>query len=78
MSDIVIHNINVSYDESHERVRNFVEYLQGEDRKDEMKAYYEEARRSENGKLHLSDKMNNEFTLICQENHICFLRLRGM
>lgn len=78
MSDIVIHNINVSYDENHERVRNFVEYLQGERMKDEMKAYYEEARVTEDGKIHLNDKMNNEFTLICKENHICFLRLRGM
>ena len=55
MSDIIIHNINVSYDESHERVRNFVKYLRGEERKEEMKAYYEEARRNKDNKIHLNE-----------------------
>jgi len=77
MSDLIIHNINISYDESHQRVRDFVKYLQGEERKEEMKAYYNEARRSKDGKIHLNDKIGNEFTLICGDNHNCTLRLRG-
>ncbi|KKQ87945.1 MAG: hypothetical protein UT09_C0007G0028 [Parcubacteria group bacterium GW2011_GWF2_38_8] len=78
MSDIVIHNIRVSYDESHERVRNFVEYLKNPDRKEELKAYYDETKSSGDHKIHLNDKNDNEFTLICDSNHNCTLRLRGI
>ena len=79
MSDIIIHNIRISYDESHERVRNFVKYLQNSERKEEIKAYYEEARHhSKDNKIHLNDKFGNEFTLECNGEHICYLRLRGM
>ncbi|MEI6581164.1 MAG: hypothetical protein WCO07_03275 [bacterium] len=78
MSDTVIHNINISYDESHEEVRDFVNYLKSDKRKDEVKAYYEEARHSPGNKIHLSDKFDNEFTLICEHEHVCYLRLRGM
>ena len=78
MSDIIVHNIRISYDESHERVRDFVKYLEGDEMKEEMKAYYDETQQSEDNKIHLSDKMGNEFTLICGDNHNCTLRLRGM
>jgi hypothetical protein len=78
MSDIIIHNINVSYDESHKRVRDFVRYLQEYEKKDEMKAYYEQAKRNKDSKIHISDKFDNEFTLVCGDNHNCDLRLRGM
>jgi hypothetical protein len=78
MSDIVIHHINVSYDESHDRVKDFVKYLQADERKEEMKAYYDEARRESDNKIHLNDKFGNEFTMICTEGHNCTLRLRGM
>jgi hypothetical protein len=78
MSDIVIHNIRISYDESHERVRNFVKYLQREEGKEEMRAYYEEARHSKDNKIHLNDKFGNEFTLEKTGEHNCSLRLRGM
>ena len=78
MSDIIIHNINISYDESHDRVREFVKYLQDEKRKDEMKAYYDEAKRDSKNKIHLSDKLGNEFTLECTGEHNCHLGLRGM
>ncbi len=73
-----MHNIRVSYDESHERVRDFVKYLQASERKEELKAYYEEAKRSSDRKIHLNDKFGNEFTLECTGEHICNLRLRGM
>jgi len=78
MSDLIIHNINVSYDESHERVRNFVKYLQSDSRKEEMKAYYDEAKHSSEGKIHLNDKDGNEFTLVYNGGYNCTLRLRGM
>ena len=78
MSDIIIHNIRISYDESHERVRNFVKYLQGENQTEELKAYYEETKRNQDNKIHLNDKFGNEFTLECNGEHICNLRLRGM
>ena len=78
MTDIVFHNTHVSYDESHERVRNFVVYLKDEKRKDEMKAYYEQALKAADNKIHLNDKFGNEFTLICNSGHNCELRLRGM
>lgn len=78
MTDIVFHNTRVSYDESHERVRNFVAYLKNENRKEEMHAYYEETQRNHDGKIHISDKFGNEFTLICSSGHNCELRLRGM
>jgi len=78
MTDTFIHNIRVSYDEEHERVRNFVAYLKKEESKDEMKAYYEEARRNKDNKIHLNDKLGNEFTLTYIGNYNCKLRLRGM
>ena len=78
MSDLTIHNINVSYDESHQRVRDFVTYLKSDKRKEEMKAYYDEARHSKDEKIYLNDKIGNEFTLVCDDNHNCILRLRGM
>jgi len=78
MSDTIIHNIRISYDESHERVIDFVKYLKDEKRKEELKAYYTEARHSENNKIHLNDKFGNEFTLECTAEHKCDLRLRGM
>lgn len=78
MSDLVIHNINISYDESHDRVREFVKYLMHPEHKDEVKAYYEEAKRDQNHKVHLADKSGNEFTLEYKGEHVCELRLRGM
>ena len=77
MSDLTIHNIKISYDESDERVRNFMKYLKSEERKEEMNTYYKQALDSADGKIYISDKNNNEFTLICSNNHICNLRLRG-
>lgn len=78
MSDTIIHNIRISYDESHERVIDFVKYLKDEKRKEELKSYYNEARHSENNKIYLNDKFGNEFTLECTGEHKCDLRLRGM
>ena len=78
MSDTIIHNIRISYDETHERVRNFVKYLQADDRKEEMRSFYKEAHDSSDRKIHLNDKLGNEFTLECSGEHNCSLRLRGM
>ena len=78
MSDLIVYNINISYDESHERVTNFVKYLQGDERRETMKAYFDEAKRSPENKIHLSDKDGNEFTMICNNGYNCTLRLRGM
>lgn len=78
MSDTVIHNIKISYDESSQEVRDFANYLKSERRKDEMKSYYEQARHNEDYKLYISDKAGNEFTLICDLEHICRLQLRGV
>jgi hypothetical protein len=78
MTDITIHNLRISYDETHSRVRKFVEYLKSEKRKEELKSYYEEAKKSSDNKIHLNDKENNEFTMICTGNYSCTLRLRGM
>jgi hypothetical protein len=78
MSDIIIHNIHISYDESHGRVRDFVKYLQDEKRKEELRAYYEEAKHNKDNKIHLNDKFGNEFTLERTGEHNCLLRLRGM
>jgi hypothetical protein len=76
MSDTFIHNIRISYDESDERVRDFVGYLKDEKRKEEMKKYYGEAR--QNNKIYINDSFNNEFTLTYVGNYNCSLGLRGM
>jgi hypothetical protein len=78
MSDTVVHHINISYDESDERVKNFVKYLKSEDRKTEMETYFNQAKQSPEGKLYLSDKKNNDFTLICTNGYNCTLGLRGI
>ena len=77
MSDLTVHNIHVSYDESDERVRNFVKYLKEEERKEEMKGYYREAIHSPDGRVYLSDKNGKDFTLICNVGYNCALGLRG-
>ncbi|HNW71563.1 MAG TPA: hypothetical protein PKZ36_02305 [Candidatus Paceibacterota bacterium] len=78
MTDIIIHNIKISYDESHERVRDFVKYLKDEKRKEELKGFYEEIRHSKDNKIHINDIHNNEFTLERVGEHMCTLNLRGM
>ncbi len=78
MSDLVVHNINLSYDESDERVRNFVKYLKSEIRTEEMKTYFKEVSESQDKKINISDQFNNEFTLKYLGGHNCSLKLRGM
>lgn len=77
MSDLVIHNVNVSYDESDERVRNFVQYLKSYDRTEEMRKYYGEVKSSVDKTINLSDQFGNEFTLEYLGGHNCSLKLRG-
>ena len=78
MSDTVIHNIKISYDESHQEVRDFANYLKSDKRKEEMRGYYEEARNNREFKIYLCDIKGNEFTMICDLEHICRLGLRGI
>jgi hypothetical protein len=77
MTDTVIHSIRVSYDETDERVRNFVSYLKSEKRNNDMLAYYRSAKEiyPEEKFVVLSD---NEFSISCDNNHRCVLKLRGM
>jgi hypothetical protein len=78
MSDIVVHHINISYDEADERVRSFVKYLKSEDRKAEIEAYFSQAKQSPEGRLYINDKKDNEFTLVCANGYNCTLGLRGI
>ncbi len=78
MSDLVIHNINVSYDESDERIRNFVKYLKSDIRKEEMKDYFEKVKNTKDKKININDSFDNEFTLEYINGYNCFLKLRGM
>ncbi len=79
MTEKIIHNIRISYDETDERVIDFVKYLKAEERKEELKSYYEKAHnQGENGLVYLNDKFGNEFSFECTGNHICSLKLRGM
>lgn len=78
MSDLVIHNVNISYDESDERVRNFIGYLKSPDRTEEMRNYYREVKSSVDNQIYLSDQFGNEFTLEYLGGHNCRLGLRGM
>ncbi|MFA6324766.1 MAG: hypothetical protein WCX46_00880 [Candidatus Paceibacterota bacterium] len=78
MSDIVVHHINISYNESDERVRNFVKYLKNEERKDEMSEYFNKVKNSPDGKIYLKDIDGNEFSLFYNGGYNCALNLRGM
>lgn len=78
MSDLIIHHIKVSYDESDERVRSFIKHLQGDKGRDDLEKYYQEALEQKDGKLHVEDTAGNEFTFHCRSGHICSVRLRGM
>lgn len=78
MTDITMHNLRVSYDETHERVRKFIEYLKSDKRKEELKSYYDEAKNKSDHKIHINDERNNEFTFIYEGNYKCTIRLRGM
>lgn len=76
MKNTIIHEINISYNDSHERVNNFIEHLKSESMREEMKAYYEAAKKNYEQKIHINDKYNNEFTLEYKGDHNCVLRLR--
>jgi len=78
MSDLIIHHVNISYDESDERVRNFIQYLNSDSRKDLMMFYYKEAMKESSHSLSLNDKDGNDFTLVCSDGFNCTLSLRGM
>ena len=78
MSDLVVHNIRLSYDESDERVRNFIKYLKRDEMKEVMKDYYEKVKQNPSNQIYISDKETNEFTLACDHSHNCILGLRGM
>jgi len=78
MTDTTIHNIRVSYDESDERVRNFIHYLKNESRKEELLADYEKTQQAPENQIYLEDSLGNEFTFFCGKSHNCSLKLRGM
>ena len=78
MSDTVVHNIKIAYDESDERVRNFIAYLKSIKMRDEIRKYHDEALRGVDKKINIVDDEGNEFTLTCADLHLCTLRLRGM
>lgn len=73
MKEKRIHGINVSYDYENRKVREFVDYLDDESRKEEFKAYCHEARRSEDKNIRLNDRLNNEYNLICRDEYHCTL-----
>lgn len=77
MTDITIHSIRVSYEETDERVRKFVSYLKNEKRKNEMLGYYGSAK-----EIYPEEKyivaFGDEYSLVCDNNHKCVLKLRGM
>ncbi len=76
MSDAIIHHINISYDESDPRVVNFIAHLKRSN--EELEEYYEQSLKEPGGRLYVSDKEGNEFTLVCNSGHNCMLTLRGM
>lgn len=76
MSDIIIHHFNISYDESDERVVNFVKHLKYAE--GELEGYYDKTIADKSGKIFVSDKDGNEFALVCNPGHNCALTLRGM
>lgn len=78
MTDATIHSIQVSYEEEHEGVKDFLEYLERGKMKEEFKSYCKEAYNSPDFKIHLEDKYGREFTLVCQREHHCILKRRGM
>ena len=78
MSDLVIHNINISYDESDERVRNFVKYLKRPEQKEETRAYYLQVKNSPEQRIYIVDHYGNEFSFVYQNEHNCLIGLRGM
>ncbi|HEU0085939.1 MAG TPA: hypothetical protein VFQ59_03210 [Candidatus Paceibacterota bacterium] len=78
MSDIIIHHIKLTYDETDERVRDFVKHLKADKEKEDMEQYYLEAMMQKEGKLNIEDMHGNEFTFYCQQGHMCRVGLRGM
>jgi len=78
MKNTTIHNIDLSYDDTHERVANFAEHFKSESRKDEFKAYCKLAKENDDYKMHLSDRDGNEFTLEYKGDGQYNLRLRDL
>jgi hypothetical protein len=77
MTDTVIHNIRVSYDEDDQRVQQFVKYLKADERKLEMLSYYGSAKESSPKEKYISTE-GNDFSLTISDNGVCHIRLRGM
>jgi len=78
MINTIIHERNISYDETHERVRNFIEHLKEYENAEEFKGFCHEARDSEDGKVHLNDSEDNQFTLEYTGDDHFILRLRNL
>jgi hypothetical protein len=76
MTDTIIHHINISYDETDERVRKFIDYLKSEKRKQEMEGYYGSARASNPAEKYVL-AFGHEFSFVCDGSHRCVLKLRG-
>lgn len=76
MTDTVIHSIRVSYDQTDDRVRKLVSYLKGDDKKNEMMAYYNNAKEIHPDKKYIT-LFGDDFSLTCDSSHKCILKLRG-
>lgn len=75
MTDVTIHSIRLSYDETDERVRSFVNFLKN--RKEEFISYHNLAKSIFPEEKYIV-RGGDEFSLVCDRNHKCILKLRGM
>jgi hypothetical protein len=76
MTDTTIHHVNVAYDETDSRVREFVTYLKNEKRAKEMAGYYGSSKEASPREKYIL-AFGHEFSFSCDDRHICTLKLRG-
>lgn len=77
MTDVILHSIRISYDETNEYVREFVDYLKKFKSKKDILAYYHNSINMPKGEIYKINRAGQDFIFICSNNHSCILKLRG-
>ena len=63
MTETLVHNINVSYDDSNFTTNHFVAYLKSDSMRNAVHPFFDAARKSFDYKISFKDKQGNEFYL---------------
>ena len=74
MANNIIHGFEVEYDSQSETIKSYLNHLENNLSKEELKAVVDDAKHNELKKIHLEDRYNNRFTLEYKDDKSFLLR----